>query len=136
MAGVHRRRANRPLRAGLTSGWPNPPRETGHCFVRPPSHSGRCPRHQGVAMRWPGAPPDATPCDYLDRRRPLIARFGWWVQGVERDRIHPPWAYTVGLAPRGLPELVVTGLPLRRATGLLNGVAAHAVHASAPTPGE
>jgi Domain of unknown function (DUF4262) len=87
-------------------------------------------------MCWLCDHPDATPYDYLDHLRTLITRFGWSVQGVERDRIHPPWAYTVGLTPRGLPELVATGLPLRRATALLNGVAAHAVHASAPTPGE
>src|SRR5450631_2057031 len=74
-------------------------------------------------MCWLCDHPDATPYDYVDHLRTLITRLGWAVQGVERDRIHPPWAYTVGLTPRGLPELVVTGLPLRQATGLLNGVA-------------
>ncbi|MGH3528801.1 MAG: DUF4262 domain-containing protein, partial [Pseudonocardiaceae bacterium] len=44
---------------------------------------------------------------------------------VEGDKIHPPWAYTLGLTECGLPELVVTGLALGRATRLLNGVAAH-----------
>src|ERR1039457_2345321 len=118
MAGVHRRRANRPLRAGLTSGWPNPPRETGHCFVRPPSHSGRCPRHQGGAMCWLCDHPDVTPYDYLDHLRAHIARFGLSVGVVDRVRIPPPSVYTVGLTPRGLAELVVPGLPLSRATGL------------------
>jgi hypothetical protein len=87
-------------------------------------------------MCWACDHPDATRLDYLDHLRALIARHGWSVQGVERDRIHPPWAYTAGLTPHGLPELVVTGLPLTRAAELLNVVAAHMVHASAPTPGQ
>jgi hypothetical protein len=36
----------------------------------------------------------------------------------------------------GLPELVVTGMPLVSAAHLLNDVAAHLVHAGAPKPGE
>ena len=67
--------------------------------------------------------------------RSLIAMHGWAVQGVERDGIHPPWAYTVGLTPHRRPELVVTGLGLNRATEVLNGVAAHLLHAEAPEPG-
>lgn len=49
---------------------------------------------------------------------------GWAIQGVERERDHPPWAYTVGLTEYGLPELVATGLRLPRAAELLNGVTA------------
>ena len=67
--------------------------------------------------------------------RSLIAMHGWAVQGVERDGIHPPWAYTVGLTAHLRPELVVTGMGLTRATGVLNGVAAHLLHAEAPEPG-
>lgn len=44
--------------------------------------------------------------------------------------------YTLGLTQCALPELVVTGLPLGRATRLLNGVAAHIVPAEPPAPGE
>jgi hypothetical protein len=66
----------------------------------------------------------------------LIARYGWAVQGIRRDRMHPPWAYTVGLHPHGKPELVVTGLRLGRATELLNDVASHVLHATVPRPGE
>jgi hypothetical protein len=32
--------------------------------------------------------------------RQLIGTFGWAVRGVERDGVHPPWAYTVGLTAR------------------------------------
>jgi hypothetical protein len=87
-------------------------------------------------MCWHCDHPGSTQLDYLDHLRGLITRFGWAVQGVERDRIHPPWAYTVGLTPHRRPELVVTGMPLTRACGLLNDVAAHLVHADAPKPGE
>ena len=87
-------------------------------------------------MCWECDHPGGTRLDYLAQLRDLIARYGWAVQGVERDRIHPPWAYTVGLTPNGRPELVVTGLPLGRATRLLNDVASHVLHATAPRPGE
>jgi hypothetical protein len=87
-------------------------------------------------MCWECDHPGGTRLDYLEQLRDLIARYGWAVQGVERDRIHPPWAYTVGLTPNGRPELVVTGLPLGRATRLLNDVASHVLHATAPRPGE
>jgi uncharacterized protein DUF4262 len=73
---------------------------------------------------------------YLDRVRGIVAATGWAVQGVERDRIHPPWAYSVGLTLAGQPELVVTGLPIPRATHLINELAAHLMHAAAPEPGE
>lgn len=87
-------------------------------------------------MCWECDHPGSTRSDYLDYLSGLIEEFGWAVLGVERDRIHPPWAYTVGLTPHGRPELVVTGLPLRRATKLLNEVAAHTMHAAPPSPGE
>jgi hypothetical protein len=74
--------------------------------------------------------------EVLARMAWIVAEQGWAIQGVERDRIHPPWAYTVGLTVAGLPELVVTGMPLPRAAELLNGLAAHARHAEAPVPGE
>src|ERR1700749_5362126 len=79
--------------------------------------------------------PGATQGDYNDYLRGLINVRGWAVQGVERDGIHPPWAYTVGLTPRRRPELVVTGMGLTRATQVLNGVAAHLLHDAAPEPG-
>ena len=87
-------------------------------------------------MCWQCDHPAASQADYLDQIRELMARFGWAVQGVSRDRLHPPWAYTVGLTRLGLPELAITGMPLRRATRLLNEVAAHALHADPPQPGE
>ncbi len=87
-------------------------------------------------MCWQCDHPDGTRKDYLDYLRGIIDVHGWAVQGVERARLRPPWAYTVGLTPLGLPELVATGLPLGGAARLLNDVAAHVVHAAAPQPGE
>ena len=87
-------------------------------------------------MCWICDHPEATHEDYLNQSRATIDDFGWAVQGVERDRIHPPWAYTVGLTGHGEPELVVTGLSLRRASALLHDVAGHVMHAAAPRPGE
>jgi Domain of unknown function (DUF4262) len=87
-------------------------------------------------MCWECDHPGATRADYLNFLGGVIAKFGWAVQGVERDRIHPPWAYTVGLTLYGQPELVLTGMPLGRACRLLNEVAAHVMHAEAPRPGD
>lgn len=87
-------------------------------------------------MCWMCDHPKATRQDYLDHIMSIIARRRWAVQGVERDRYRPPYAYTVGLTAHGKPELVVTGMSVTRAAELLNDVAAHVLHAAAPAPGE
>jgi Domain of unknown function (DUF4262) len=87
-------------------------------------------------MCWLCENADAQWPDYLDHMRDTIRNCGWAVQAVERYRVRPPWAYTVGLTAAGLPELVVTGVPARRAAELLNDVAAHVAHGGAPAPGE
>jgi hypothetical protein len=84
-------------------------------------------------MCWACDHPGSTRLDYLDHMRDIIARAGWAVQGIERNRFRPPWAYTVGLTPLGRPELAVTGMPLSRATRLLKDVAADVLH-DAPGP--
>jgi Domain of unknown function (DUF4262) len=87
-------------------------------------------------MCWLCDHPESTRQDYLEHMRELIDCYGWAVQGVQRDRIHPPWAYTVGLTANDRPELVVTGMSLSRAAELLDNVAAHVLHDEAPRPGE
>lgn len=87
-------------------------------------------------MCWQCDHPESTRQDYLDYMQDLIDRFGWAVVGVEGDRIHPPWAYTLGLTPHGKPELVITGLPSPRATWLLNAVAPYVLETAVPRPGE
>jgi hypothetical protein len=87
-------------------------------------------------MCWMCDHPRATRRDYLEHVRDLIACHGWAVQGISRDGLHPPWAYTMGLTEAGRPELVVTGMAVGRATELLNDVASHVLHAGvALTPG-
>lgn len=87
-------------------------------------------------MCWQCDHPGATWQDYLEHLRELLEQHCWIVQGVQRERHRPPYAYTVGLAAHGRPELVVTGMPYDRAVELLNSAAEHVVHANAPRPGE
>jgi hypothetical protein len=71
--------------------------------------------------------------EYLDELRELIRLHGWAVQGVEDDRL--PFAYTIGLHHRGLPELLVTGLAQDKAARLLNDVALAALDGRVFRPG-
>jgi len=87
-------------------------------------------------MCWECDHPESSHQDYLDHMQGLIDRFGWAVVGVEDDQVHPPWAYTLGLTLRGRPELAVTGLPLPRATWLLNTVASYMLDTAIPRPGD
>lgn len=74
-------------------------------------------------MCWQCDNPDKTIDDYLDILRETIRTHGWAVQFVEDDR--RPFAYTIGLHDRAMPELMVTGLQPYDATRLLNWAAAH-----------
>jgi Domain of unknown function (DUF4262) len=87
-------------------------------------------------MCWMCDHPNATRQDYLKHLRSIITEVGWAVQAVEGGRNRAPYAYTVGLAARGKPELVVTGMAAYRAAKLLNQVAIHLLHATVPEPGE
>jgi hypothetical protein len=87
-------------------------------------------------MCWQCDHPQATYNDYLDHVSEIIVRTGWFSQEVEGDHLHPPWAYTVGLTTRGLPELVVTGLRQPELRDLLHDVTHHVLHAGPPAPGE
>jgi hypothetical protein len=91
-------------------------------------------RRYGVC--WQCEHPEATWQDYLAHLRELLEQHCWVVQGVQRERHRPPYAYTVGLPSHGRPELVVTGLSYDRAADLLGRVAEHALQAAAPLPGE
>ncbi len=87
-------------------------------------------------MCWVCDHPGSTGQDYLEYLRGLLEQHCWIVIGVRGDRYRPPYSYTVGLTGHGKPELVVTGLPQRPASDLLNDVAAHVMHADPPAPGE
>jgi hypothetical protein len=76
-------------------------------------------------MCWQCDNPDKTLGDYLALLRGKILTQGWVVQYVECER--RPFAYTIGLHDRGLPELLVTGLAPKRALWLLNTFAKRAI---------
>jgi hypothetical protein len=84
-------------------------------------------------MCWQCDHPDKTLDDYLALLREKILAHGWAVQYVEDDR--RPFAYTIGLHDRGLPELLVTGLAPRHATWLLNTFARRTLLGRRPAPG-
>ncbi len=73
-------------------------------------------------MCWKCENPNGTTEAYLDElRRMMRDHHGWAVQFVEHDK--RPFAYTVGLHNRGLPELLITGLDPLVSTGVLNSIA-------------
>ena len=84
-------------------------------------------------MCWKCDHPDSTMQEWLEGIYALVQRNGWVVQFVT-DRT--PFAYTIGLHPRGLPELLVTGMPPQRARHVLNSVAEYLVDGGKPLPGE
>lgn len=69
----------------------------------------------------------------LERIRNTISEAGHAVQYVAGD---PPWAYTIGLTGRGLPELILFGLDPRSSQWILNEAAelllAGKLHAGTP----
>jgi Domain of unknown function (DUF4262) len=87
-------------------------------------------------MCWQCDHPEASWQDYLAHLRELLEQHCWIVQGVQRERQRPAYAYTIGLAAHGRPELAVTGLPYEQAAGLLNGAARHALLTDTLRPGE
>ncbi len=64
------------------------------------------------------------PQSYLDRIREVIRSQRWAVQAVSAEI---PFAYTVGLSQRGLPELAIAGLPPELCMQLLNRLATRMV---------
>ena len=85
-------------------------------------------------MCWQCDHPEATRADYRDVLRRKILEHGWAVQFVESDRT--PFAYTIGLHPAGLPELLVTGLSPEWSLRILNTVADYLIRERVPTPGD
>lgn len=89
-------------------------------------------------MCWRCDNPDATDADYFALIQEKIDAYGWFVQGVEKERWRPGFAYTVGLTLFGHPELLVTGMRYDAQVRLLNDVAHHQAyhHAPALVPGD
>jgi hypothetical protein len=87
-------------------------------------------------MCWQCENPGTNWQDYVEHLRDVLERHCWVVQGVQRERQRPAYAYTIGLAAHGRPELAVTGLPYDRAAALLNSAARHVLNTDALRPGE
>lgn len=67
--------------------------------------------------------------------RALIAEHGWAVVGVEHDFV--PFAYTVGLTEKGLPELLLEGIgPMTGGQAILNELAERQIKAGAFEDGQ
>ncbi|HTI78462.1 MAG TPA: DUF4262 domain-containing protein [Mycobacterium sp.] len=84
-------------------------------------------------MCWQCDNPNGTTEEYLDELRASIRIHGWVVQSVDGDRL--PFAYTIGLHDRGLPELLVTGMSGENAARVLNDVAVAALGGRVFLPG-
>lgn len=64
---------------------------------------------------------DETVEEFYERAiRPMIEKYGWYIQYVIGDRHAPSYAYTIGLTEHGCPELIVTGVTQEEAAALLN----------------
>lgn len=72
-------------------------------------------------MCWQCDNPQGTIRDYLQNLRKIVRGHGWAVQFVESEK--RPFAYTIGLHDKGLPELLITGLPPQTSARLLNSMA-------------
>lgn len=84
-------------------------------------------------MCWLCDHPDSTVEEWLSTIRETVDKHGWAAQYVESDRA--PFAYTVGLHARVLPELLVTGLPPQPTVRLLNTVAEYLLAGGRPVLG-
>lgn len=54
---------------------------------------------------------------YLEKVAGMIEEHGWIVQAIGTS---PMLFYTVGLAEKGLPEVVITGVPMEAAKSIMN----------------
>lgn len=85
-------------------------------------------------MCWVCEHPESTRQERLDYIRGVLAQHPWIVIGVHEERYRPPYSYTLGLTDRDLPELVITGLPHKRAAGMLVRVAWEVLGGTALAP--
>ena len=85
-------------------------------------------------MCWKCDHPEATTQEWLELLHERVKQNGWTPMFIEDDRT--PFAYTIGLHERGLPELLVTGMPHQRANLVLHSVAQYLLRGGRPVPGE
>ena len=87
-------------------------------------------------MCWVCEHPESTTQERLEYLRGLLDQHNWVVIGVHEERYRPPYSYTLGLTDRELPELVITGLPPKRAADELTRVAWDLLGGGALAPGK
>jgi hypothetical protein len=84
-------------------------------------------------MCWKCDHPEASIQEWLELIYERVKENGWTAQFIQGPM---PFAYTIGLHERGLPELLVTGMPPERANLVLDTVAKYLVRGGRPVPGE
>jgi len=72
----------------------------------------------------------------VSRVRAEVDLYGWALQYVEAEDERDAFGYTAGLALRGLPEVVVRGLPAEETWSVLNDLAEDCTNGRVPQPGE
>ena len=87
-------------------------------------------------MCWVCEHPESSSEERLEYVRGLIVQNCWVVIGVHEELHRPPYSYTVGLTEQGRPELVITGLPQKRAADVLSSAAAEVLDGATLTPGK
>lgn len=84
-------------------------------------------------MCWKCDHPEASFDDWIEGIRKLVDQRGYTVMYVEGPK---PFAYTVGLQSRRLPELLVTGLSRCASLSLLDCFIEPSLEGDPPRPGE
>jgi hypothetical protein len=88
---------------------------------------------KAAVMCWMCDHPGSTVQDFLNELDRKKRKRGWALMYVE---VRNPYAYTIGLHERGLPELLVAGLDPESTTRLLNAVAERTVRGERLRPGQ
>ncbi|MGH3214977.1 MAG: DUF4262 domain-containing protein [Streptosporangiaceae bacterium] len=87
-------------------------------------------------MCWVCEHPESTRQERLEYLRGVLHQHSRVVIGVHEERYRPPYSYTLGLTDRELPELVITGLPHKRAADELTRAAWELLGGGTLAPGK
>jgi hypothetical protein len=74
---------------------------------------------------------------YMSWVTATVGEHGWAISGRHGDEAAPPWAYSVGLwVSCQTPELVLCGLPVESAAGIINAIGAQLADGAGYSPGD
>jgi hypothetical protein len=76
-----------------------------------------------MAGKKQGAMSSAEVVEAVEKIKALIAQHGWTVLSFEKGKAFPQYSYTVGLARKGVPELIMLGLDADTSRAALNRLA-------------